>query len=200
MGKRMASGIRWLRRLWYWRRHRSERCCLNCHFLVDKRFSGYELPVVEWMRKKLWDKLTRSDPRRMTEDILGDYKCHKGFWEMGSKENRIENRTRPGSGLSEQAAIVWDSSEVIIERGEDCFFYSHMEGRHLSVVEELERRAADRREGKRDRRLVKIGVWIAAIALILNLGWSIWEHFNPPKTGPQRAAMSATQPDPPSSP
>ena len=158
-------------------------CCLNCAFLMGsvEAETGYldERPLSESRRNEFRKHGLPSSSHRhvMKNGTPINFQCHKGA---------------PGVKCK-------PSTEWLRDRTDECFFFPHVEGRPLAATKELERREADRREAKRDRKWAKIGVWVAAIALVLSLAWSIWQHFNPPKATPQNAAMPATQPVPPSS-
>ncbi len=150
-----------------------ENCCLNCDFLVNKTNPDHPFSIGQPERQGLWDGLGESDPKTMTEDILAKYRCHMGVWEQGSIE----------------ASNVWDCSQVIEDRGGDCFFYPHEHRRRLDVTVKLERRAADRREAKEDRKLTRKAFWVAFAALIAailatlaNFLWNVWTHFHPLKS------------------
>ncbi len=162
-------------------------CCLNCAFLMGsvKVKGGYldECPLSQSRRDEFREHGLPSSSHRhvMKNGTELNFQCHKGV---------------PG--------VKWQpSTEWLRPRTDECFFFPYLEGRGLVATKELERREADRRQAKRDRKWAKIGVWVAIFALVVTLMWgmwSIWQHFNPPKATPQNAAMPATQPVPPSSP
>ncbi len=167
-----------------------ENCCLNCDLLVNKKIPDHPFSISQSERQGLWDRLGASDPKKMTEDILATYKCHMGVWEQGSIIVEIENKlSKMGRTTTEEPSNVWDCSQVIEDRGWDCFFYPYEHRRRLDTTVKLERRAANRREAKEDRKLTRNAFWIAFAALIAaivatiaNLLWNVWTHFYPLKS------------------
>ncbi len=162
-------------------------CCLNCAFLMGsvEAKGGYldERPLSESRRKEFREHgLPSSSHRHVMENHIPiNFQCHKGVWGWKCKPD----------------------PQWLRDRSDECFFFPYVEGRPLEATVELERREADRRKAKRDRKWPKIGVWVAILALlvlVLGLMGGMWKHFNPPKATPQNAAMPATQPAPPSSP
>ena len=79
-------------------------------------------------------------------------------------------------------ALGLEGAEFLVkDRGELCFFFPFREGIWMEVAETLEARSADRREAERDRKWVRWGVWVAAVALagpvvvkILGVIWKWW--------------------------
>ncbi len=156
-----------------------DRCCLNCHFLVGIPASGYHFSAGKMAREALRKMIANIPPLNETDNIhiRANYTCDRAIW---------------------VAIKISDFCELIKDRRKSCPFFPYKDGLNdLSKAEELQRTEAHRREAEHDRKWAKWGVWIAAIALILNLGWSIWQRFNPPNTPAQKAALSATQPAPP---
>ena len=75
--------------------------------------------------------------------------------------------------------MVWDQGvhfdigwryEVIVEteRSDSCFFFPWRQGMLLPAARLLQEREATNREANRDRLLTRWGLWIAAIALVVN--------------------------------
>ncbi len=71
----------------------------------------------------------------------------------------------------------WDDS---------CFYFPYSPKMSCPTAKELERRAANRREAEKDRKLTRRAFWVAFTALVVsilatlaNLLWNIWTHFHP---------------------
>lgn len=162
--------------------------CYECHFLCGATAfaaSLADLIVLDIdQRKKLVDGtyFDHIDPQGMR---IG---CALEWWEYKSGKDHLD-----------------ELKEAILKlRGDSCNWFPRSPGMTFVAGKRLEERMTYLREARLDRKWVKWGVCVAAVALVLNLGWNvgwgIWEHFNPPKIAPQKAATSTTQPDPSSSP
>ncbi len=166
------------------------KCCIHCHFLVAERevATGVCVPDLELTREERTSLLTSDDPVRKVH--LKRLYCYRGVW---------DSSLCPDDELWEEHidAIPHALRE---DCGETCFFYEYAYSLALEAAEELERRQAGRREAKRDRKWAKIGVWVAAIALLLNLAWSVYQHYSSPRIVPEKAGLSETQRDPPAAP
>jgi len=158
------------------------RNCYECHFLCARTpFSASlrdAIALKSDQRQKLVDGtyFDHADPK------YTHVGCALGFWLYKSGKAHLDKLKKA----------------VRRPRGDGCRWFPHSPGVDFVVATDLEERMTYRREAKRDRKWPKRGVWVAAIALMLNLGWSIWEHYNPPKIAPQKDAMSATHPVEPS--
>ncbi len=134
------------------------RCCVRCHFLVAEREVTPSL--LERDQELTWGErrslLTSQDFLR--ELRLERVYCYKSVWgdshyPVDSDEKEFMERI-PG-GLREDC-------------GETCFFLPYRKTMSLETAAKLERREADRREAKRDRRLVIIaGAIGAAVGAII---------------------------------
>jgi hypothetical protein len=122
----------------------ARKACINCHFLV-KIYEGHSFEI----RPQEREAVRRQDYSAFEHYALA---CHFGVWDEGfnfDKEYR---------------------QKIIVEtdRRDYCFFWKHRPGMLLPAAEALQKREADNREASRDRRLTLFGLWIAAIALVLD--------------------------------
>ena len=166
-----------------------QKCCLNCHFLVEYKLrpGSFGSPVSKQYRTEILSDPTARDNK--LEKRFQACACYMGVW---SPATTIEEAKEDLGNRD------WD--RVVRERGESCFFWPHDNRLSIEAARELERREADRREAKQDRKWAKIGVWVAAIALIANLLWSVYQHFNPPATASPQTAAPTSKSSPPSGP
>ena len=158
-----------------------KHCCLNCHFLVHPdfddtaRITAHEVKEPE--RKNIFENCFDGN--------IGEVRwaCMKGVWH--------EDEYGP---TEDEEAIKFIKQKFFLDRQDSCFFYKYCTGMPQGVAEELERRAADRREAEKDRALTRKAFWVAVIALgvsifatavnvvvtFINMIWSIWAHYHPP--------------------
>jgi hypothetical protein len=130
-----------------------QACCINCIFLRDPDASEQPVPSLSSRDR---DALREGRPISAKKLI-----CYQLVW--GEK--------------------MVDGTEDLLEllrkdQGERCLFYPYATDTSPAAAKHFEKRVADRREAEKDRRWVKIGVWVAAIALILNLGWEAYKYLS----------------------
>ena len=123
----------------------TEPCCRNCHFftkvfMLQPELGAYALSPEE--RTTL--KLSRSGVRNPR------FCCAQGVW-----------------------GYVHDSEEGLGEfvdqpRGASCFFTPERPGMTVDAAKMLYDREAANRELKRNYRYTQVGLWIAAIALVVS--------------------------------
>ena len=85
--------------------------------------------------------------------------CYFGVWDEGHSSCDVSQRPVVIAGT---------------DRRNFCFFWGHRPGMFLPAAKVLQEREARLHEARRDRRLTLWGLWIAAAALIANVGltWS----------------------------
>ena len=122
-----------------------KNCCKNCHFLAKESVNNAGDRYLF-----SWDTQERSALR------VKEYyatKCAQGIWDTGI-DPRLNSRL----------------PEILQEqRRDDCFFIETHEGMSFQAARELHKI----RNMKKSYRYTQIGLWIAAIGLILNLLYSI---------------------------
>jgi len=120
------------------------KACVDCHFLT-KTLERRRLLV----RSQERESMRKGDYSSFERHSLS---CYFGVWDEGlrfEEERRHELITKTN-------------------REDYCFFWKYRPGMLLPAAERLQKREADRREAARDRKLTLWGLWIAAIALILD--------------------------------
>jgi len=95
--------------------------------------------------------------------LLDDYAlaCHFGVWDEGHNFDKAARH-----------AVI-----VETDRHDFCFFWRHRPAMLLPAAEVLQKREAERREARYDRKLTIVGLWIAAMALAVNLLVELADRF-----------------------
>lgn len=133
------------------------RCCRSCHFFMAQPRNS---AVIHCVTTEERDNL---DAGRDTDWFSAS--CERDVW-------------RCKAPCTSELAFRTD---IRRDRGEECFFYPHTPGMRGQAAQELERRAAGRREAEKDRRLTrdalrqskraaKAAKWTAIAAIIAALG------------------------------
>lgn len=127
------------------RRKNVKQACINCHFFIQN-IERHPLEISHEQR----EAILREDYSQLDQSSLA---CHFGVWDEGY----IADRER--------------RYEVIVQtdRMNYCFFWSFRPGMLLPAAKILQEREASDRETSKDRRYTIIGLWIAAIALGINV-------------------------------
>ena len=120
-------------------------CCKNCHFLVKE----HRDPTGGIYRFS-WNKRERSD-LRVDEQYAAN--CFQGIWDTGVDPS-----------LNKRLPEILNK-----QRRDDCFFIEPQEGMLFAAALELHKI----RNLKKSYLYTQIGLWIAAIGLVLNLLYSI---------------------------
>ena len=125
-------------------RGRSKQSCVDCHFLM-KQSNPHKFGATDRDR----EAIKNQDYSPFTHMSLG---CYFGVWDEGY--NFATERRH----------------EVIVEtnRKNYCFFWKYRPGMLFPAAEVLQKREADNQEAARDRKLTLIGLFIAAVALVVN--------------------------------
>ncbi|MBU2602352.1 MAG: hypothetical protein KKA32_09315 [Actinobacteria bacterium] len=130
---------------------RGKQACVHCHFFVKTTRFPQANPFVQ-----LVSKSERAKSRTGEFDWVGPetaLSCHLGVWDEG-------HNFEP----SQRSLAIVDA-----ERRDFCFFWRVRPGMFLPAAKALQKREAQLREAKRDRWLTLVGLWIAAIALVINV-------------------------------
>lgn len=128
-----------------------KQICNNCHFLAKEyreentgRTLTFSVSPIE-----------RSKAEGGNVDFIEEHyclKCQRGVWDEGvnpGKENRLN--------------IVNET-----KRKGKCFFFPYDPGMMFKAAEELQRRQQENEQLKRSNLYTRIGLWIAAIALLFS--------------------------------
>ena len=123
--------------------------CRNCHFLTKEiREPNTGRPLSFSVSKEEREKAQRGHI-----DFVGNMyclKCHMGVWDEGvspSKDQRLERVNN-------------------VNRRDKCFFFPHNASMMFDAARELQKREQENRQLKRSNMYTRIGLWIAALALL----------------------------------
>jgi hypothetical protein len=130
----------------------TRQACVDCHFFVKEARGLPSGPATFVVTEE-----ERSRAR------AGNYEWHKdqyaiacdfGVWDEGLHFNAAKKHE-----------IV-----TAVDRRHFCFFWQHRPGMLLPAAHTLQQRESEAQEARRDRRLTIYGLWIAALALVANVG------------------------------
>ena len=126
-----------------------KQICRNCHFLckenIDDAGKVYKNLITEREREKV---------KKGEINFISDHyslNCYLGVWDEGvipGKQNRLN--------------IVNG-----IKRNGECFFFPYNQKMLFKAAEELQKRKQENEQLKRSNLYTRIGLWIAAIGLLL---------------------------------
>ena len=139
---------------------RSKQTCSDCHFFVKgARGLPSSTPFVLNASNEERD-LAKAGVFSWAEEHYS-LACHFGVWDEGFNFDRAQRY------------------EVIVQkdRRNFCFFWHFRPGMLLPAAKVLQEREARDRDAAKDRRLTIIGLWIAAVALAIDVGLRIVEPF-----------------------
>ena len=133
--------------------------CRNCHFLSKE--------IREPNTGRVLSFSVSSTEREQVESGNIDFvseeyclKCHHGVWDEGvipGKENRLK--------------IINETN-----RKNRCFYWSHSPGMLFTAAVELQKRQQENEQLKRSNRYTRIGLYIAAAALIFSAIISLFKE------------------------
>ncbi len=123
--------------------------CNNCHFLSkeyveDNTGRRLNFAVSEEDRKQI--EIQKKNPIKAWYST----ECHMGVWREGAtkKENFFEL--------------------VVKKKRNNCFFFPYQGDMQFKAAEVLQKREQDNKELKQSNMYTRIGLWVAAGALLLN--------------------------------
>ena len=127
--------------------------CVECHFLIKEMHVERVSTPYQFSLKMLErDKIKKHDFSWLREtDTLC---CHFGVWDEGVRRLNDEEKYK----------------EIVeTNREEFCFFWRYRPGMLFRAAEILQKRTEERRESSWERNLTICGLWIAAVALVINV-------------------------------
>jgi len=129
---------------------RPQQTCVGCHFFVKHDRDGnrtltFDVNIEEREQSK------KGDFSWMKKyDSLA---CEFGVWDEGYKLDKTK----------------WEEILLKTNRHNYCFYWPYRFGMMLPAAKILQEIEAKDRDATRDRRLTIVGLWIAALALVVNL-------------------------------
>jgi hypothetical protein len=131
--------------------------CRNCHFLAKE--------VREGTGRVLTSSVSTNErvaAKAGEIDFLKSYfglKCQMGVWDEGvapGKEDRLERVN-------------------ITNRADKCFFFPYDPSMMFPAAEELQKRSQENRNLKKSNMYTRVGLWIAALALLINAAVNLFK-------------------------
>jgi hypothetical protein len=135
------------------------RACVDCHFFVNEitanagKHSRYHVTAGH-------RRLARDRDFSWVKDHTVIC-CDFGVWDSGY-----------GLPDSDRTSTIVDT-----DRTNQCFFWPYCPGMLIPAGRTLQQREAAAKESSRDRRLTIWGLWIAAVALVVNAVLQLGELF-----------------------
>ncbi len=134
--------------------------CVDCHFFVIKVRDPAAKP---WSIEKIErDKARKKDYSWIDRNRGSLPACYFGVWHKDYYE----------SGLKEYHQLI-----VETDQRDSCFWWKYHPTMRPEAASILQEREAKNRDAAHDRRLTRIGLWIAAIALVANAVLKLVELF-----------------------
>ena len=128
-----------------------KQICRNCHFFAKEyREENTGRALSFSVSTKERNKIEMGD----IDAVKSHYslKCQRGVWDEGislEKENRLCLLNKIG-------------------RKNTCFFFPYNPNMMFSAASELQKRAQENQQLKRSNMYTRIGLWVAALALLIN--------------------------------
>jgi hypothetical protein len=121
-----------------------KKTCIDCHFF-KKDFEQRPWEINSLQREAISSGET---------DLSGDfsYGCYFMVWDAGYC-----------CGLDVSELF----KDIVAKERNDCFFWPYRPGMLFPAAKELQKREVETHEASRDRGLTTIGLWIAAIAIVV---------------------------------
>ena len=129
-----------------------DQACVDCHFFVVEYRDRDSLSLSGWTLPSYSEKTgVRTNDFSWHKDSMA-LVCAYGVWDQGFRFDSCKKH------------------ELIVqtERKDRCFFLPWHPGMLIPAAKTLQERQAAYREANRDRRLTVWGLWIAAVALVVN--------------------------------
>jgi|SRR3990172_72823 len=138
-----------------------KQSCTGCHFFVkEARSLPSPNPITVDVTNEERSLAAKGDFSWAKEPWT--LACHFGVWDEGYNFDKSKRQT-----------LIAET-----DRRDYCFFWPYRQGMLIPPGKVLEQREAEAREASRDRRLTIWGLWIAAIALVIDIGLRIAERLD----------------------
>ena len=132
----------------------ARQACVDCHFFIkDWRDTR---PTTIFVVTEAERRACRNRDFSWHDEVKAPVAlaCYMGVWDQGVGEFDKGKRY-----------------ELVVEneRRGFCFFWRHRPGMLLGAAKELQEREMAADEARQDRRLILVGLWIAALALLADV-------------------------------
>ena len=133
-------------------RLKPKQSCVDCHFFVIKvRDPAVKPRSIEKIER---DKARKEDYSWIDCNRGSLPACYFGVWYKDYYK----------SGLKEYHQLIVEKDQA-----DSCFWWKYHPAMRPEAASILQEREAKNRDAARDRRLTLYGLWIAAIALVINV-------------------------------
>lgn len=131
--------------------YRMKSICRNCHFLAKEHREESTGRPLSFSLSKSERELASSDPNNAIKEHYS-LKCQLGVWDEGVSQ-------LPGGR---------DGTLNKTPRKDSCFFFPYNPAMLFDAARELQKRENENRQLVRSNMYTRIGLWIAAGALVAN--------------------------------
>jgi hypothetical protein len=139
---------------------RKKQTCADCHFFVkEARDLPTPQPIV--LDVALSERATAKANDFTWAKQYHALGCHFGVWDEGYNFD-----------MAKRFEVIADT-----DRRDLCFFWRFRPGMLIPAAKILQEREARDREAGKDRCLTVLGLWIAAVALLVNAVFTIGEKL-----------------------
>jgi len=125
--------------------------CLKCHFLTKEHRGENSDQVFNFSLNDKERKNLEKDPIGFDRGWYA-FKCYMGVWDEGVSPV-----------AKEEDAVIFSQ-----DRGDSCFFIEQRPSMLFPAAIELQKRNQENKNLKKSYKFTIIGLWLAAIGLLLN--------------------------------
>ena len=125
--------------------------CRNCHFLSKELREDNTGRVHQFSLSQTERKTAESTPDNSVAEYYS-LRCSMGVWDEGVT----------GSTQGRHLTIN------LVNRASTCFFFPYNQAMLFDAARELQKRSAENQQLKRSNLYTRIGLWIAAGALVIS--------------------------------
>ena len=136
-----------------------KKTCRGCHFLAKEYREEGTDRLLSFSLDAAARNGMKSDPANAVKQYFS-LKCHFGVWDEGV------------------AGSVQERDKVVnqMDRSNACFYFPYRTGMLFSAAETMQRRDAENTQLKRSHFYTRLGLWIAAGALLVNAVIAVIRH------------------------
>lgn len=134
--------------------------CINCHFLTRKdNFKNVNEPPIHSLTQEERENIKKEDYTWIKD--FTSLQCAYGVWNEGYQFDK-----------SRRHGIL-----TKLKRNNFCFYFKYHPGMLNEPAKILQKREEENKKAKTDRNHTKVGLWVAAIALAMNVIFEIYKYY-----------------------
>ena len=137
--------------------------CINCHFLVFELTEDDEVHEL-LINQKARDAALKGDFEWFEGHPYQALRCYFGVWDEGIDSSLQDDRPKILTGIDRQGS---------------CYFWKGQPGMALGAAAALRESQERVKSERKEHRLTRIGLWIAAIALGVNAIFQVLDFIFP---------------------